>query len=186
MQAPHRTVWKLGAPRVGRTVRLSPCCLYYDHACIKRGPLKAVEDEGLLVSSLGDSSSPSDGKIVVQVNDQKCWYVLGCVEEVSLLKMHQDLFGKFSVQLPPRSDGTKGERIIGFREFCGYVTAMTGEPGTYDVYEAICTALGVFPSQGLTSGDFRRMYCEFEGDLKEDHCLAFGRTIPDDVDGLTV
>eukprot|EP00928_Gymnodinium_smaydae_P074730 TRINITY_DN57756_c0_g1_i1.p1 TRINITY_DN57756_c0_g1~~TRINITY_DN57756_c0_g1_i1.p1 ORF type:complete len:271 (+),score=25.43 TRINITY_DN57756_c0_g1_i1:149-961(+) len=177
-----RTAWKSLEPKVGETIRLTPCCLYYDHDCMRKGPLKTEEDQGVIVASSSDcgaaTGNPNDSAegYLVEVGNVRFRYRRGCVEGAEVLRLHHCLFRKFSA--PVCENGTQEQSLMGLGEFCNFVTVMTGEPGTGDIYESVCETLGVFPPQGLTSGDFRRMYCEFDGDLQEDYCLAFGVTDP--------
>lgn len=157
---------------MGDKVGLSPCCLYYDHACIERGPLSNLQDRGVLKKVNADSA---DGPLLVEAGRKSGNYRVGCIEEDSILRLHNELFRRFA-STTTSSSGSPGENseepTIGFKEFNEYVSVTAGEPENWEIYESVCFTLSVHPSQGLTSGDFRRMYCEFEGDLEEDHQIA--------------
>lgn len=162
------TLWNLKPPAVGAVVRLSPCCLYYDHKSISSGPLKSFVDEAIVTGEVGSEQR------VVEAKGKQGTYRAGCIEEASDVKLHDELFANFASRAELRDVGLGDNRLImGYTEFNKYVTATTNEPGTWEIYESVCHNLQVHPTQGLTSGDFRRMYCEFEGDLQEDHRIAF-------------
>jgi len=162
----RRTPWTATRPWVGSAVRLTPCCLYYDHTCIADGPLKSTADEGLLVRVDRDSMRSNDELLVVKVGGTTFRYQLGCIEEAHAAQMYDDVFSKFAA--PSEVDG---KLLMGFAEFDNYAHAC-GHLVEWDVFRAICAALWVNPSHGLTAGDFRRMYCQFESDVREDHSLA--------------
>jgi len=158
-----RTIWTAPRAELGSTVRLTPCCLYYDHKCVTLGPLKSPTDEGILV---GGGSGSLLGFLEVQVGKTIFRYQQGCVEDAQVLKMYDDLFTEFST-----SSELDGVRRMGFTEFVNYAFAC-GQLVEWEVYEAMCQAIHVHSSQGLTAGDFRRIYCEFDSDVREDHFLA--------------
>mmetsp|Transcript_93138 Transcript_93138/g.263014 ORF Transcript_93138/g.263014 Transcript_93138/m.263014 type:complete len:342 (-) Transcript_93138:52-1077(-) len=180
----HSTVWSVKRPKVGAVVKLTPCCLYYDHTCIELGPLKGPGDEGRVVGGGADDPSMSRAThLVVEAHGKRFGYRMGCVEETSALRCHHELFSKFATMAD--ADNACGA-VMGFAEFSDYVSTTTGESATWDMYECICRTLVVHPSQGLTSGDFRRMYCEFDGDLQEDHRIACGLSVKSDNSAPTV
>mmetsp|Transcript_25543 Transcript_25543/g.56027 ORF Transcript_25543/g.56027 Transcript_25543/m.56027 type:complete len:272 (-) Transcript_25543:118-933(-) len=181
VKAPEPTAWVCSRPAVGSNVRLTPCCLYFDPQCMQQGPLKDTTQEGVLIEN-HDQSEPDDRPLVVQVQGHaKHRYRLGCVEDCETLRLHDMLFAKFAegpASVAPSAGGKQAPSVsdaavVRFPQFSAYALACTGEKVSIDIYEVICQTLGVHPTQGLTSGDFRRMYCEFSGDLPEDVRIAF-------------
>jgi len=125
------------------------------------GPLKNFADEGILVDR-------DDDFLKVVLGRQMFVYKKGCIEESKVVQMYDDLFAEFS--WPPQA-GKSNTPLMMFRRFVYYARAC-GQVASWQMYETICADLGVHPDQGLTAGDFRRMYCEFEGDIKEDCTLV--------------
>lgn len=165
---PELTVHSGHRPTPGSTVRLAPCCLYYDAQCVTLGCLDSLTEVGILINDsflTGSEARPLE----VEANNQKFQYKLGCIEDAAVVKLHDELFKQFAVS---EVVGDKTVMMIGASQFCEFMKVTTHEEADLDVYGAICKALGVHPSQGLDSGDFRRMYSEFDGDLHEDHRLA--------------
>lgn len=173
--APEPTVHAGPRPRVGSKVRLSPCCLYYDPQCQSLGCLDSLAEEGTLTADNG-LSGPEARPLEVESRDQRFHFKLGCIEEAEVVRWHDELFRHFARAGGDAMD--KQKLLFAAPEFVEYMKVTTTEEGDVDVYAHLCKALGVHPSQGLTSGDFRRMYSEFEGDLHEDHQLVCGGSRP--------
>lgn len=143
------------------------------------GPLKTLTEDGILVGGGCDSVAltkapgwclvAGEELLVVKVGETIFRYQPGCIEEARAIQMHDEVFSKFS-----KYSEAEGTLLMGFIEFANYACAC-GQQAEWDVFEAVCKAIQVHTSQGLTAGDFRRIYCEFEGDVEEDLMLATGR-----------